>query len=176
MDTPKPDAPPAVPPRAEAARRPEIARVARATGLSEPAVAALFDALVRGNGSMAQFNHPDLGGLDQWMRGGMVMVGDMFNTALAGKVSRACEELAPLAAAAAREPGKAGPDHSPPPPAGGPPSWARRPPPAARTTSATPTSPGTTAWPSSTLARLASTTPRGTPSAASASNRAPRWP
>jgi hypothetical protein len=90
--------------------------VAKSTGLSEPAVSALFDALVRGNGTMAQFNHPDLGGLGQWMRGGMVMVGDMFNHALAARVRRACEELSP-SAAAAREPGKAGP--APFAPAGG---------------------------------------------------------
>lgn len=34
---------------------------------------------------MAQFNHPELGGQGQWMPG-MLMIGDMFNTALRAKV------------------------------------------------------------------------------------------
>src|SRR4051812_30189658 len=40
-------------------------------GISTDAVMAMLQALVRGNGSMAQFNHPELGGGGQWMRGGM---------------------------------------------------------------------------------------------------------
>jgi hypothetical protein len=42
---------------------------------------------------MAQFQHPELGGGGQWMRGGMVMVGDMFNHALKAKVDSLCTEL-----------------------------------------------------------------------------------
>ena len=72
--------------------------IATRTGLSEPAVRASYEALVCGRGMQAQFDHPDLGGMGQWMRGGMVMVGDMFNSVLAAKVSQACELLAEAAA------------------------------------------------------------------------------
>ena len=72
----------------------ELPEIARRTGLSLPAIESLREALVRGKGMQAQFNHPDLGGMGQWMRGGMVMIGDMFNTALATKVANACSLLA----------------------------------------------------------------------------------
>jgi hypothetical protein len=49
--------------------------------------------VINGGGSMAQFYHPDLGGNGQWMRGGMTMVGDMFNYGLQGTVSGICNEL-----------------------------------------------------------------------------------
>lgn len=45
---------------------------------------------------MAQFDHPELGGKGQWMQGGMVMVGDMFNHALKAKVTELCTALALL--------------------------------------------------------------------------------
>lgn len=76
----------------------EISKVARRSGLSPEAIGVLFDALVRGGGSQAQFSHPELGGHGQWMSGGMLMIGDMFNDALKAKVADACLQLAPLAA------------------------------------------------------------------------------
>ena len=45
---------------------------------------------------MAQFFHPELGGGGQWMRGGMTMVGDMFNSRLQSTVSGLCAELSAL--------------------------------------------------------------------------------
>src|SRR5271169_3970317 len=56
----------------------------------------LLQALVNSNGSMAQFNHSELGGGGQWMRGGMTMVGDMFNYGLKSKVDGLCSELSQL--------------------------------------------------------------------------------
>jgi hypothetical protein len=53
-------------------------------------------AVMEGNGTMAQFNHPDFGGAGQWMQGGMTMVGDMFNYALKSKVEGLCAELSKL--------------------------------------------------------------------------------
>ncbi len=47
---------------------------------------------------MAQFYHPDLGGGGQWMRGGMTMVGDMFNGGLQVTVAGLCSELSSLLA------------------------------------------------------------------------------
>lgn len=35
---------------------------------------------INGNGSMAQFSHPEFSGSGQWMRGGMIMVSDIFAT------------------------------------------------------------------------------------------------
>jgi Short C-terminal domain len=61
--------------------------------VSADAVKALLIAVVNGGGGMAQFYHPELGGNGQWMRGGMTMVGDMFNYGLQGTVSGICGEL-----------------------------------------------------------------------------------
>jgi hypothetical protein len=47
---------------------------------------------------MAQFNHPEFGGSGQWMRGGMIMLGDMFNNSLKNSVGGLCQELAHLIA------------------------------------------------------------------------------
>ena len=81
-----------------------LARVAREHGLSAGAVRALWDALARGGGRMAQFSHPDLGGMGQWSAGGMVQIGAMFDRDLKARVAAACADLA---AAAAAEPSAA---------------------------------------------------------------------
>ena len=62
-------------------------------GVSAGAVQALQDALRRGNGRMAQFSHPELGGMGQWSAGGMTQVGDMFNASLRNRVAALCAEL-----------------------------------------------------------------------------------
>ncbi len=67
-------------------------------GVSTEATINLLQALVNGNGTMAQFNHPDLGGSGQWMQGGMTMVSDMFNNALKATVDGLCSELSTLLA------------------------------------------------------------------------------
>ena len=50
-------------------------------------------AVSNGNGSMAQFNHPDFGGGGQWMSGGMTMVSDLFNNQLKYKVDSVCSDI-----------------------------------------------------------------------------------
>jgi hypothetical protein len=70
--------------------------VAKRHGVSLEAAAALLGALAQSNGSQAQFNHPDLGGMGQWSQGGMIMVGDMFNQGLKHRVDTLCTELAGL--------------------------------------------------------------------------------
>lgn len=62
-------------------------------GLSPEAVTYMLGAVNNGGGSMAQFNCPELGGGGQWMRGGMTMVGDMFNNGLKNTVDNLCNEL-----------------------------------------------------------------------------------
>jgi Short C-terminal domain len=78
--------------------RQKIDELARRYGVSTDAVITLLQAVVNGNGSMAQFSHPELGGSGQWMRGGMTMVGDMFNSGLKAKVEGLCSELSQLLA------------------------------------------------------------------------------
>jgi hypothetical protein len=75
-----------------------IADIARREQVSADAVKTLLEAVARGGGAMAQFSHPELGGSGQWLRGGMTMVGDMFNNALKAKVDAICSELAAMLA------------------------------------------------------------------------------
>jgi hypothetical protein len=72
--------------------------IASRYGISVDAVMTMLQAVNNGGGTMAQFSHPDLGGSGQWMRGGMTMVGDMFNYGLKAKVDDLCSELAGLLA------------------------------------------------------------------------------
>ena len=73
-----------------------VADLATQNGVSLDAALTLLDALTRGGGAQAQFHHPDLGGMGQWSQGGMIMVGDMFNQGLKGRVDRLCNALAAL--------------------------------------------------------------------------------
>ncbi len=75
-----------------------IADIARRHGLSREAVVSMLVSLRAGGGTMAQFSIPELGGSGQWMRGGMTMVGDMFDNALKARVDALCNELAQLLA------------------------------------------------------------------------------
>src|SRR5215207_5035948 len=70
--------------------------IAERHGVSTDAALTLLRALLAGRGGMAQFNHPELGGMGQWSQGGMTMVGDMFNQALRARVDALCTELASL--------------------------------------------------------------------------------
>jgi hypothetical protein len=73
-----------------------VAEIASRHGVSREAAFALLDSLALSNGTQAQFNHPDLGGMGQWSRGGMIMIGDMFNQGLKHRVDELCNELAAL--------------------------------------------------------------------------------
>jgi hypothetical protein len=75
-----------------------VGEIARRHGLSQDAVLSMLFALRAGSGTMAQFNIPELGGSGQWMRGGMTMVGDMFDNALKARVDALCNELVQLLA------------------------------------------------------------------------------
>ncbi|TCU15413.1 SHOCT domain-containing protein [Rhizobium sullae] len=70
--------------------------IAARYGVSLGAVEHLLMAIIAGQATQAQFNHPDLGGMGQWSQGGMIMVGDMFNNALKANVAGLCSELAAL--------------------------------------------------------------------------------
>ena len=81
------------------AGRQAIDDIAQRHGFSADATLAMLDAVIAGNGGMAQFSHPEFAGSGQWMRGGMTMVSDMFNNHLKGRVDSLCSELANLVAA-----------------------------------------------------------------------------
>ena len=71
----------------------KINDLAQHYGVSADAVMTLLQALLNSKGTMAQFDHRELGGAGQWMPGGMTMVGDMFNHGLKAKVDGLCSEL-----------------------------------------------------------------------------------
>lgn len=62
-------------------------------GVSTDAATHMLLAVYHGNGSMAQFSHPEFGGSGQWMRGGMTMVSDLFNNQLKCKVDNICSDI-----------------------------------------------------------------------------------
>jgi hypothetical protein len=70
--------------------------IARKYGFSLAAAETVREALRVGGGTMAQFDHPELGGYGQWMKGGMLQIGDMFNDALKGRVAGLIAEVAAL--------------------------------------------------------------------------------
>ena len=67
-------------------------------GFSSNAVLSMLESVIHGNGNMAQFSHPEFSGSGQWMRGGMIMVSDMFNNALKSRIEGLCVELSNLIA------------------------------------------------------------------------------
>jgi hypothetical protein len=80
-------------PWSEDGRR-EIGAIAERHGFSEDAGVAMGVALAAGGGAMAQFGHPEFGGMGQWSQGGMLMIGDMFNDGLKHRVRGLADELA----------------------------------------------------------------------------------
>jgi hypothetical protein len=76
--------------------RQTLGRIAERYGVSLGAVEHLLMAIIAGQATQAQFDHPDLGGMGQWSQGGMIMIGDMFNNALKADVAGICSELAAL--------------------------------------------------------------------------------
>ena len=65
-------------------------------GVSLEAALAALGALAQGQGRQAQFDHPELGGMGQWSQGGMIMIGDMFNSGLKARVDALLSDLAGL--------------------------------------------------------------------------------
>lgn len=62
-------------------------------GVSADAATHMLIAVYNGNGTMAQFSHPEFGGSGQWMRGGMTMVSDLFNSYLKSRVDNICTDI-----------------------------------------------------------------------------------
>lgn len=70
-----------------------LATLAERHDLSSAAVTHLYDAVAAGGGHMAMFDHPELGGPGQWMRGGMILLGQASNHALKARVDALCHEI-----------------------------------------------------------------------------------
>jgi len=70
--------------------------LAQRYGFSQEAVIQMMFAMLKGRGRMAQFSHPEFAGSGQWMAGGMLMLGDMFNHALKARVDGLCQTIAGL--------------------------------------------------------------------------------
>jgi len=75
-----------------------ISDIAQRHGFSTEATLSMLDSVINGNGSMAQFSHPEFSGSGQWMRGGMIMISDMFNNYLKGRIDALCYDLSGLVA------------------------------------------------------------------------------
>jgi len=67
-------------------------QLAERHGFSIEAVMVAAQALKQGHGGAAQFNHPELGGMGQWMPN-MIMIGSMFDTALKARVDALFSDL-----------------------------------------------------------------------------------
>jgi len=65
---------------------------------SPDAITHMMFAVLNGNGSMAQFDHSEFLGSGQWMRGGMIMLGDMFNNVMKGRVDALCQAISNILA------------------------------------------------------------------------------
>jgi hypothetical protein len=74
-------------------KNPPIAELAARHGVSEGAVRVVLEALRSGGGTMAQFSHPEFGGMAQWSSG-MTMVGDMFNDRMKATLNELATDLA----------------------------------------------------------------------------------
>lgn len=70
-----------------------VQKLASKYGLSTDAVTHMLIAVSNGNGTMAQFGHPEFCGSGQWMRGGMTMVSDLFNNNLKCLVDNLCNDI-----------------------------------------------------------------------------------
>src|SRR4051812_36058847 len=69
-----------------------VAKCALRHSISAEAARVMLLSLRKSNGAMAQFNHPDLGGMGQWSNR-MIMIGDMFNDRLRAKVAALAADL-----------------------------------------------------------------------------------
>src|SRR6185436_12147364 len=76
--------------------RAKTAEIAARHGVTVATAERLAAALARTGGGQVQFDEPELGGLGQWSRGGMVMIGDMFNNAVKARVDALCSDLSGL--------------------------------------------------------------------------------
>ena len=164
-----------------------VAALADRYSVGVDAVKMMLDAVARGGGSMAQFNLPEFGGNGQWMRGGMTMVGDMFNNSMKATVDNLCNDLsrvlesqpnimtvfAPQSHRARAREVAAQVSGSPPSrDRGGRPSWGVPRRPGRRTVCGTPIFPAATGWRSMIAGASKSMTPLATTLAVSVSNKA----
>ena len=88
--------------------RERLAGIAQAHGFSPRTAEGMLDALRRGGGRQAQFDLPEAGGMGQWSSGGMLMIGDMFDSGLKARVQALIADLLPIARSLAQDQGGTG--------------------------------------------------------------------
>lgn len=71
-----------------------LAGLGRKHGFSGDAAGTVLRALIKGSGRMAQFDHPELGGMGQWSAGGMTQIGAMSDRALKARAAALYDEFA----------------------------------------------------------------------------------
>lgn len=81
--------------RSHGTRLSTLEQLAEHHGFTTEALRTMLAALIVGNGSMANFNHPEFGGIGQWMSGGMAMTSSGAGD-LRRRVDWPCEELVRL--------------------------------------------------------------------------------
>ena len=94
--------------------RKRLDEIAHRHGVSADAALALLRAIAVGRGAVAQFNHSELGGMGQWLRSGMVVVGDMFDAGLKRRVGALFTELTALLGEGGAHAAEAGSGQVPP--------------------------------------------------------------
>jgi len=72
---------------------PRLAEFAEQFDFSQAAVQHLWDAVAAGGGDMAMFDHPELAGPGQWMRGGLIMISAPANYVLKNRIEALCNAL-----------------------------------------------------------------------------------
>lgn len=97
-------------PRSDDAAQSVHRSIARETGFSLDAVEAMQGALAASGGRMAQFDHPEFGGVGQWMQGGMVMTSRGRDTVLEGRIDHLCDALDGAAVERSRAPARCATD------------------------------------------------------------------
>lgn len=84
-----------------------VQNLAQRHGFSIEAVTQMLTAVIAGHARTAQFYHPEFGGNGQWMSGGMLMLGDMFNRSLKGRVDALCTDISNAVTSSGRQVGPA---------------------------------------------------------------------
>lgn len=88
--------------------RERLAGIAQAHGFAPQTAEGMLEALRRGGGAQAQFDLPEAGGMGQWSSGGMLMIGQMFDSGLKARVQALIADLLPLAQSLPQDRGHGG--------------------------------------------------------------------
>lgn len=86
------------------AKQDRLATLAEQYAFSEQAVRHLYEAVAAGGGDMALFDHPELRGPGQWMRGGLLMTTTPGDRVFNNRIEALCNALSALLRQSEAEP------------------------------------------------------------------------